>query len=332
MLVERLSPPRVCRPEGRHTKLLGLFPDIHQSLSESSTSLLAQWRLYNRKQPHALGYSRFAQLYGEWLSTNGLSKWPHNRWTVPIGHDDYTALKAWRSSNDRRKWQRAVALLDLHKHCTMASICRKVERSTKTIKGWRRMFLTHGLAGLASAKMRNPDNKVRVKRLSPPRVRRPEGRHIRLLGLFPDIHQSLSASTTSLLAQWKLYNRKQPHALGYSRFAQLYGEWLSTNGLRRWPRHRWTVPITDDDYRVLKAWRTSNDKRKWQRAIALLDLHKHRTMKSICGKLERSANTIKRWRRMFLAGGLAGLALLSKKTVSKERLAVIAKKKERTRI
>src|SRR5215831_20289376 len=82
-------------------------------------------------------------------------------------------------------------------------------------------------SSLSLAKMRRLDNKALVERLSPPRVRPPKCRHNRLLGLFPDIHQSLRDTKTSLLDQWKRYNRKQPHALGYSRFAQLYSQWLS---------------------------------------------------------------------------------------------------------
>jgi len=85
----------------------------------------------------------------------------------------------------------------------------------------------------------------------------------------------------------------------------------------------------NDDYKVLRRWRSSNDKRKWQRAVALLDLHRHRTLASICQKLERSPKTIKRWRRILLTKGLASLAIPSKKAVSKERLAMIATKKER---
>jgi hypothetical protein len=104
---------------------------------------------------------RSSQLNDNWLSTNGLTKWPRNRWTVPIGHDDYKVLKAWRTSNDKRKWQRAVALLDLHPHCTMASICRKLERSPKTIKKWRRMFLTQG-----ARQPRSPVEEVRQQRTS----------------------------------------------------------------------------------------------------------------------------------------------------------------------
>jgi hypothetical protein len=37
----------------------------------------------------------------------------------------------------------------LHRHCTMASICRKLERSPRTVKKWRRTFLTDGIASRA---------------------------------------------------------------------------------------------------------------------------------------------------------------------------------------
>lgn len=147
--LDLLSPSSVRQTSYRYRTLLSPFSVIHQNLSDPTTSLLDQWKLYKRQHPQGLGYSYFAQLYDEWLSNTGVEKWPRNRWTVLIAHDDYKALKAWRSSNDKRKWQRAVALLDLQRHCTMASICRKLERSPKTIKKWRRMFLTNVPASLA---------------------------------------------------------------------------------------------------------------------------------------------------------------------------------------
>jgi hypothetical protein len=148
-LLRLLLPTSAPKQSYRQNTLLRLFPRIHQNFSDPTTSLLDQWQSYKQQHPQGLGYSRFTQLYGEWLSNNGLKKWPSIRWALPIAHDDYKMLRAWRSSNDKRKWQRAVALLDLHRHCTMASICRKLERSPKTIKRWRSLFLTHGLAGLA---------------------------------------------------------------------------------------------------------------------------------------------------------------------------------------
>jgi len=184
-------------------------------------------------------------------------------------------------------------------------------------------------SSLSLAKARRLSDKELHALLSPTSVRQPSRRHGTLIGLLPVIHQRLSDPTTSLLDQWKLYMRKHPQGLGYSRVAQLYAEWLSTNSLPKWPRHRWAVPIVNDDFKVLRKWRSSNNKRKWQRAVALLDLQSHRTLASICRKLERSPKTIKRWRGMLLTQGLASLALPSKKAVSKERLAMIATKKER---
>jgi len=132
-------------------------------------------------------------------------------------------LRALRSSNDKRKWQHAVALLDLHRHCTIASICRKLERS---------LFLTHGLASLAlpSRKAVNQGLITRstsssdeaVDLLSPTPARQPNCRQSTLLALFPSIHQSLSDPIISLLDEWKYYKRRHPQGLRYSRFSQLY--------------------------------------------------------------------------------------------------------------
>src|SRR5262245_3880137 len=127
-LLNLLLPSSVRQPSYRHVTLLRILSVVHENLSEPTTSLLDQRKLYKQQHPRGLRYSRFTQVYSEWLSTNGIAKWPRNRWSVPIGHDDYKVLNAWRLSNDKRRWQRAVALLDLHRHCTMASICRKLER------------------------------------------------------------------------------------------------------------------------------------------------------------------------------------------------------------
>ena len=54
-LIAVLSPtPPVQQPSRRHRTLLGLYPAIHQSLSDPTTSLLDQWKRYRRQQPHGL--------------------------------------------------------------------------------------------------------------------------------------------------------------------------------------------------------------------------------------------------------------------------------------
>ena len=54
-LIAVLSPASpVQQPSRRHRTLLGLFPAIHQSPSDPTTSLLDQWKRYRRQQPHGL--------------------------------------------------------------------------------------------------------------------------------------------------------------------------------------------------------------------------------------------------------------------------------------
>src|SRR5262245_47532877 len=122
-------------------------------LEPPSTSLLEEWQNYRKQHPAGYCYFQFSNLYGQWLSTNRLKRLKkplRSRWAKELSTEDIKVLKAWRSSNNKRKWERAVALQDLHEGCTIASICRKLERSPKTIKEWRRTFVTQRLDKLAT--------------------------------------------------------------------------------------------------------------------------------------------------------------------------------------
>lgn len=235
---------------------------------------------------------------------------------MELSTEDTKVLKEWRSSNNKRRWERAVALQGLHEGCTIASICRKLERSRKTVKEWRRTFVTQGLDKLATPLKRA------VKRHR-------SHRHRVLFKLFPAIHRSLSERETYLLDEWRAYRGQFLDGYGYAQFTNLYGRWLSANQLAKPFRTRYALPLEPEDAILLKKWRSSSNKRNWERAVALEGLHKGRTLKSICQKLERSPKTIKKWRRVFLSEGPTSLALPSKKAVNKVRQALITKKKER---
>lgn len=165
--------------------------------------------------------------------------------------------------------------------------------------------------------------------LSAPRPLQRTRRHKTLIELFPAIHQSLNSRATTLLEQWHNYRKQRPAGYCYSQFANLYGQWLSANQLPRARVNRWAIPLSTEDIKALKDWRASNNKKRWERAVALLDLHKGRTMSSISQKIDRSPQTIKKWHRVFLTEGLARVALISKKPLNQKRVAIIAKKKAR---
>ncbi len=218
-----------------------------------------------------------------------------------------------------------ITLHDLS-HLSYRELSKLLHISSTTVGKYLSAFER---SSLSLAKTRRLRDEVLVNLLSPSPVRQFDGRRVALFDLFPAIHQSLSNPDTSLVDQWKLYSRKHRQGYRYSRFTQLYAEWRATNGLSKRPNNRWAMPIAQEDYKTLRAWRSSNNKKKWQRAVALLDLHEHCTMASVCRKLERSPKTIKKWHRMFLTDGLTNLALPSKRAINKERLAMIALKKER---
>jgi transposase len=322
-LRQLLCPPRLLSRSRRHETLIESFPAIHQCLNSHATTLLEQWRRYRNQRPTGYCYSQFANLYRQWLSTNLLprprrnSRPRRNCWAIALSIEDIKTLKEWRLSNNKMRWERAVALQDMHKGCSIASICRKLERSPKTIKRWRRTFLAQGIGNLAI-----PLKKA-VKR------QQRNHRHRVLFKLFPSIHRSLSERGTHRIDEWRAYRSQFPNGYGYSQFTNLYAQWLSANQLPKPARTRYAVLLKLEDAIVLKKWRSSSDKRRWERAVALEGLHKSNTMTSICQKLGRSPRTIKKWRQIFLNQGLGSLQIPSKKACNEQRLAIIAKKKER---
>ena len=184
-------------------------------------------------------------------------------------------------------------------------------------------------SSLSIADVQTLGDAVLRERLVPPRPKRQNRRQNELTNLFPAIHHNLSQNGKCLLREWEVYRKRQPRGYGYSQFTNLYAQWRSANRLPKPRVSRLALSLSSEDLKVFRAWRSSSNKRRWERAVALLGLGDGRTMKSICGKLERAPKTIKKWRLAFLDKGVGSLAIPSKKAVNKERLALIASKKER---
>jgi transposase len=198
--------------------------------------------------------------------------------------------------------------------------------SSSTVKKYLRVFKASSLS--LTDIQRLSDSALRA-RLAPLRPKLENRRQDKLIALLPTVHQHLKECGSTLLQEWESYREQKPHSYSYSQFTNLYLQWRSANGLQKPRRNRWTLILSPENLEILREWRSSSNKRRWERAVALLGLHNECTMKSICGKLERAPRTIKKWRRIFLSDDLSGLALPSKRAVDKARLDIIARKKER---
>ena len=82
-----------------------------------------------------------------------------------IEQDDYEILEKWRRGNDKKKWERSVAILE-NFNMSFDEISQKVERPIDAIKKWLSIFNGHGLDGLNNSlkgKKRKLPDKVKEK-------------------------------------------------------------------------------------------------------------------------------------------------------------------------
>lgn len=117
----------------RYELLEKLLPIIHEKSENSDLKKI--WKEYKHDQPTGYGYSQFVLHYNNWRSENNIPKGIHNGGNIPsINEEDRKSLKKWRTSSNKRRWERAVAFLDLNKGIPITKVCKKIERSPRTIK------------------------------------------------------------------------------------------------------------------------------------------------------------------------------------------------------
>ena len=136
----------IIKNKTRYFFLKDQFPIIHNRLREECIALKNIWGEYKQVNPFGYEYSQFVFLYNNWLKENNYEKRRFNKWVIKtIAEKDLKVLKKRRLSSNRRKWERAVALLELHKGTEITKISKKIERSCRTIKKWRSVYLNKGI-------------------------------------------------------------------------------------------------------------------------------------------------------------------------------------------
>ncbi len=194
----------------RCQRLLEYFPDCYKRLRIQECNLKQLWQEYCDKESQGYNYSHFVAKYHEWCSNNNLPLIKLNKWQIEhIKSNDLTLLKKWRSSTNREKWEKAVAILGLHEGQPITKIAIKVERSIKTIKKWREAFLAKGIENIDLRKTRKVSDDVKS------RIKTKSDQLIRLLHEPPSIHNVNRAS-------WNLHTLCEA-------YERQYGEHLSTS-------------------------------------------------------------------------------------------------------
>jgi transposase len=167
------------------------------------------WRKYLLINPAGYRYLPFTALFYDWLATNKVPRAPNL--LSHIEPADLKTLYAWRHSNDRRKWQIAVALEMATQTAVVVHIQRKIESTHRTVTAWLDAYRKKGLAGLELP-----------KKLIPPVVaQRMKARHdqvVRLLHESPGTH-GLNRTSWTITALHLRYNELYAPQVSWSQVA-----------------------------------------------------------------------------------------------------------------
>lgn len=121
---------------------------IHAEIEQTGTTLESLHRRYRHAHPDGYCYSTFCDYYRVWRESENRSL---VKWKVHvIANEDGPILRQWRRSADRRKWERAVVVLDSNRGHTVDQLVRKTERGRRKIIQWIASYNERGLPGISS--------------------------------------------------------------------------------------------------------------------------------------------------------------------------------------
>lgn len=130
------------------------------------------WKEYKNAYSDGYEYSQFVAHYHTWRESANLPKIFSNKWKIKsIPQEDMNILKKCRRSNDRKKWKRAVVIMEAYRGCQIANLVEKLEMSNRDIKKWITLYREGGLEALFHKKERtinieiSQDKKTKKERL-----------------------------------------------------------------------------------------------------------------------------------------------------------------------
>jgi len=199
-----IRPQNSIYENAKYAILHDYFFQYHHRLENENINLKTLWQEYKKNEPSGIKYSGFVDHYHMWLKKNGFSKVNFNKYQIrEITREDEITFRKWRLSNNRGKWERAVALLDLHKGCNITKISKKIERSCRTIKKWHAAYTDNGITYLDLHRTREvPERIIDNINLKKERI-------IKLLHESPSLHDINRAS-------WDLRSLTQAYSKVYN--------------------------------------------------------------------------------------------------------------------
>jgi transposase len=225
------------RPE-RYTTLLSILPEVGSLMSKGEANLRESWTEYRNRYPHGYGYSQFTEHFRAWRQLHGFRTTPSSKWRVThILEQDVSELKKWRRSNNRTKWAKAVAILDLNQGTRITILCSKLEKSLRVIKRWRKAYIENGLDGLCSPQHRRQSQEKLEE------MKKKRDRMVEILHESPQLH-GINRASWSLKTLSRAYEGQYGEPIGMSTIS----EYISAQGYA-FKKARRVLTSPDPEYR-----------------------------------------------------------------------------------
>jgi len=163
------SSPKPEPPE-RYNNLVSFLSQAEELLKAEETSLFPIWINYLSSYPNGYRLSQFHHHFSNWNKSNGLLFEKKSKWHVKnIASDDMLILKKWRNSNDRRKWEKALVLMEISQGNGIKNIAKRVERGDDKVKEWVKLFEKEGITSLLKKPRRNNEaqtDEIKIKKIN----------------------------------------------------------------------------------------------------------------------------------------------------------------------
>lgn len=124
---------------------------------------------------------------------------------------------------------------------------------------------------------------------------------INVLPLLIGLDKSASAKDV-----WLRYLAIYPNGYNRSAFCLHFSKWAKENKvvLRNFSQ---VLTIPAEDLKILKRWRKSSDRRKWERSVVIMESFHSKSAADIAIKVDRGADKVSDWIRDYKAKGIKGL-------------------------
>jgi transposase len=215
-LLQRSSPRTEPTRSDRYNALARQLESIHTRLTAEPISLIDVWSEYAAIASTPYKYSQFANRYSLWCKERHLKRAALNtRLSIVVNHNDLPTLGKWKLSNNRRLWERAVAILAMSNGENVASISSKIERSPQTIKKWCQIYAAGGFDQLALPRTKAQSTK------SLDDLKEKKDRLIKLIHESPRLHD-INRASWSLSALATVYERLYGASISKSSISEYF--------------------------------------------------------------------------------------------------------------